>query len=123
MQLEVISAGNHIVNRVSEAETTIKRVNEDKNGKQKVLSLDYLSCPQIWVIEKKEERRKRKWATGQRSSTRKRATESYSERSKTKETFFVGRTTWKFCSGGEKMKMLAATKVSGSKKSEQKAGA
>ena len=60
MQLEVISAGNHIVNRVSEAETTIKRVNEDKNGKKKVLSLDYLSCPQIWVIEKKEERKKRK---------------------------------------------------------------
>ena len=35
MQLEVISAGNHIVNRVSEAETTIKRVNEDKNGIRK----------------------------------------------------------------------------------------
>ena len=34
MQLEVISAGNLIVNRVSEAETTSKRVNEDKNGKQ-----------------------------------------------------------------------------------------
>ena len=34
MQLEIISAGSRIVNRVSEGETTIKRVNEDKNGKQ-----------------------------------------------------------------------------------------
>ena len=34
MQLEIISAGNRIVNQVSEAETTIRRVNKDENGKQ-----------------------------------------------------------------------------------------
>ena len=46
-------------------------------------------------------------ATGQQSSTRKRETESQSERSKTKfkETFFVGRTTLKFFFiSGEKLR-------------------
>ena len=45
-------------------------------------------------------------ATGQQSSTRKRETESQSERSKTKfkETFFVGRTTLNTFINGEKMR-------------------
>ena len=38
----------------------------------KVLSLDQLSCPQIWNVEKEKDSRKReRWATGQRTSTRK----------------------------------------------------
>ena len=42
------------------------------------------------------------------------------EREKTKETFFVGRTTWKFCSGGDKMTNASGhqckVKMSGSEK-------
>ena len=67
----------------------------------KVLSLHKLSCPQIWNIKQEKEK---KWAAGQRSSTRKRLTGKKSEREKQRRHFFVGRTTWKFCSSGDKIR-------------------
>ena len=69
----------------------------------KVLSLDKLSCPQIWNIEQEKDREKEK--VGDRPAKlneKKSDRELEREIKKTKETFFVGRTMCKFCSGGGK---------------------
>jgi len=53
-----------------------------------------LSCPQIRKIGKEKDRDKEK--VGGRPP-------KHNEKKKTKETFFVGRTTRKFCSAGDKL--------------------
>ena len=78
MQLEVILAGNRIATGVLWSRDN-KRVNKDENGKRKffsvsvlskVLSLDKLSCPQIWNIEQEKDREKEK--VGGRQAKRRR---------------------------------------------------
>ena len=65
----------------------------------KVLSLDYLSCLQIWNIGLEK-------VGGGPPKLNEEKGDSHLERETKKQRrhFFVGRTTWKFCSGGEKMR-------------------
>ena len=82
----------------------------------KVFSLDSLSSMSKNLEYRAGERQRKResQAAGQRSSTRNsRRQRSRAREKKTKETFFVvGRTTWKFCSGGEaKWEKLGATNV------------
>ena len=53
-----------------------------------------MSCPHIWNIEQDKGRDKEK--VGGRPA-------KLNEKKKTKETFFVGRTTRKFCSAGDQL--------------------
>ena len=71
----------------------------------KVLSLDKLSCPQIWNIEQEKDREKEEVGGRPAKLNKKKGDRDLKrEIKKTKETFFVGRTTRKFCSGGDKMR-------------------
>ena len=91
-----------------EAETTkesIKTKTESGNCfcilLSKALSLDLLSCPQIWKIEKEKDREQKK--------VRRQASEAQREKElerdrKNKGDIFCWRNNMKFCSGGEKMR-------------------
>ena len=69
----------------------------------KVLSLDKLSCPQIWNIEQKEDREKEK--VGASETQREKGRQGFRTRDKKQRRhFFVGRRTGKFCSGGDEMR-------------------
>ena len=71
----------------------------------KVLSLDKLLCPQIWNIEQEKGREKEEVGGRPAKLNKKKGDRDLKrEIKKTKETFFVGRTTRKFCSGGDKMR-------------------
>ena len=69
-----------------------------------VLSLDQLSCPQIWNIEKEKDRAQEKVA--RQDSEAQREKELERERKK-KGDIFCCRNNMKFCGGG----MLAANRV------------
>ena len=70
----------------------------------KVLSLDKWSCSQIWNIEQEKDREKEKVGGRPAKLNEKKGDTDSGQRDKDKgEIFFVGRTTWKFCSGGDKM--------------------
>ena len=83
----------------------------------KVLSLDYLSRPKIWNIEKEKDRESRRQASeAQREIERQRARardkkQQQKQQQQTKETNFLGRTTWKFFSGGEKIRNVVVKKA------------
>ena len=64
-----------------------------------------MSCPQIWNIEKEEKERDREKEKLGRLTSEANFNEkkSYSEREKTKETFFLEE-QHEFCSGDEKMR-------------------
>ena len=71
----------------------------------KVLSLDKWSCPQIWNKEQEKDKEKEKVGGGPAKLNEKKGDTDLGQRDKDKgEIFFVGRTTWKFCSGGDKMR-------------------
>ena len=79
----------------------------------KLLSLDKLSCPQIWNIEQEKDREKEKvggekWRQGFRA------------RDKKKRRHFFVRKNMKFCSGGDKMRNASGhqckLKMSGSER-------
>ena len=71
----------------------------------KVLSLDKLLCPQIWNIEQEKGREKEEVGGRPAKLNKKKGDRDLKrEIKKTKETFFVGRKTRKFCSGGDKMR-------------------
>ena len=53
----------------------------------------YLSCPQIWNIEQKKDREKEKVGGGPAKLKEKKGERDLEREKKTKETFFVGRTT------------------------------
>ena len=57
-------------------------------------------------LKNRERERQRKRENGRQASEGRREKERQKARAreKKKETFFVARTAWKFCSGGEKMK-------------------
>ena len=76
----------------------------------KVFSLDSLSCPQIWNVE--QEKYRERESKGQAIETQREKVRQRSkvrDKKRTKETFFVGRTTLKLCSGVDKGEMPAAT--------------
>ena len=52
-----------------------------------------LSCPQIWNIEQKKDREKEKVGGGPAKLKEKKGERDLEREKKTKETFFVGRTT------------------------------
>ena len=63
-----------------------------------------MSCPQIWNIEQEKDREKEKVGGRPAKLNEKKGDTDSGQRDKDKgEIFFVGRTTWKFCSGGDKM--------------------
>ena len=67
----------------------------------KVLNLDKLSCPQIWNIEHEKDREKEKLGGRPAKLNEKKGDRDLEQRDmKQSRHFFVGRTTWKFCSGG-----------------------
>ena len=67
-----------------------------------LLSLDKLSCPQVWSIEQETERESREQVSeAQREKGEQR---SRAKDRKQMKHFFVGRTTKKFCSAGGKMR-------------------
>ena len=71
----------------------------------KVLSLDKLSCPQIWNIEQEKDREKEKVGSRPAKLNKKKGDKDVEREIKNKgDIFFVGRTTWKFCSSGDKMR-------------------
>ena len=80
-----------------------------------------MSCPQIWNIEQEKDREKEesRWqaSEAQREKGRQR---SRAKDKKRKETFFVGRATLKFFSGGDKIRNASGhqckMKMSGSEK-------
>ena len=62
-----------------------------------------MSCPQIWNIEQEKDREKEREDAGQAKLNEKKGYGDLErEIKKTNETFSVGRTTRKFCSGGDK---------------------
>ena len=63
-----------------------------------------MSCPQIWNIEKEKDREKEKVGGRPAKLNEKKGDRDLEQRDKKRRRhFFVGRTTWKFCSGGDKM--------------------
>ena len=70
----------------------------------KVLSLDKLSCPQIWNIEHEKDREKEKLGGRPAKLNEKKGDRDLEQRDKKQSRhFFVVRTTWKFCSGGRNL--------------------
>ena len=64
-------------------------------------------------LKYRERERQRKRENGRQASAGRREKERQKARAreKKKETFFVGRKAWKFCSGGEKMKNASGHQV------------
>ena len=71
-----------------------------------VLSLDKLSCPQIWNIEQEKDREKEKVGGRSAKLNERKGDRDLEQRDKKqrRHTLFVGRTTWKLCSGDDKMR-------------------
>ena len=91
----------------------------------KLLSLDKLSCPQIWNIEQEKDREKEKVGDRPVKRNEKKGDRDLERELKNKRRhFLVGRTTLKFCSGGEKMRNASdhqcKVKMSDSKKKKKK---
>ena len=63
-----------------------------------------MSCPQIQKIEKEKDREKEKMGDRPAKVDQKKSDRKLERDREKKETFFVGRKAWEFCSGGEKMK-------------------
>ena len=87
----------------------------------KVLSLDKLSCPQIWNIEQGKVREKEKGGgRPEKLNEKKKGDRDLEREIKTKETFFCWKNNMKFCSGGDKMRNASGhqckVKMSGSEK-------
>ena len=87
----------------------------------KVLSLDKLSCPQIWNIEQEKDRQKEKVGGRPAKLNEKKGNRDLEQRDKKQRRhFLVGRPTWKFCSGADKMRNASGhqckVKMSGSEK-------
>ena len=109
------------------AETTKESIKtKTKSGNyvsvlSKILSLDKLSCPQIWNIEQDKDREKEKVCGRPAKLNEKKGNNDLEQRDKKQRRHFsVGRTTWKFC--GSAVKRRNATghqckvKMSGSEK-------
>ena len=80
----------------------------------KVLSLDKLSCPQIWNIEQEKDREKEKVGGRPAKLNEKKGDKDLEQRDKKQRRyFFVGRTTLKFCSGGDKMRNASMASTPG----------
>ena len=62
-----------------------------------------MSCPQIWNIEQEKDREKEKVGGRPAKFNEKKGDRGQEREIKIEETFFVGKTTVKFCSGGDKM--------------------
>ena len=71
-----------------------------------VLSLDKLSCLQIWNIEQEKDREKEKVGGRPVNLNERKGDRDLEQRGKKqrRRNFFGGRTTWKLCSGGDKMR-------------------
>ena len=71
-----------------------------------VLSLDKLSCPQIWNIEQEKDREKEKVGGRSAKLNERKGDRDLEQRDKNqrRHNFFVGRTTWKLCSGDDKLR-------------------
>ena len=71
-----------------------------------VLSFDKLSCPQIWNIEQEKDREKEKVGGRSAKLNERKGDRDLEQRDKKQRRhFFVGRTTRKLGSGGDKMRM------------------
>ena len=87
----------------------------------KVLSLDKLSCPLIWNIEQEKDREKEEVGGRPAKLNEKKGDRDLElEIKKQSRHFFVGRTTGKVCSGGDKMRNASGhqckVKMSGSER-------
>ena len=73
-----------------------------------------MSCPEIWNIEQEKDREKEKVGRRKAKLNEKKGDRDLGReiKEKQKRHFFVGRTTGKFCSGGDQYKV----KMSGSEK-------
>ena len=80
-----------------------------------------MACPQIWNIEQEKHREKKK-VGGRPAKLNEKKGDRDLEREikKQRRHFFVGRTTLKFCNGGDKMRNASGrqckVKMSGSEK-------
>ena len=83
-----------------------------------------MSCLQIWNIEQKKDREKEKAGGRPEKLNEEKGDRDLEREIKTKETFFVGRITRKFCSGGNKIRNASGhqckVKMSGSEKKANK---
>ena len=80
-----------------------------------------MSCPQIWNIEQEKDREKEKVGGRPAKLNEKKGDRDLEQKDKNKgDISFVGRTTWKFCSGGDKMRNASGhqckVKMNGSEK-------
>ena len=92
-----------------------------RKRKAEIVSVSVSSCPQIWNIELEKDREKEKVGGRPAKLNEKKGNRDLEREIKNKgDSFFVGKTTWKFCSGGEKMRNPSGhqckVKMSGSEK-------
>ena len=89
----------------------------------KVLSLDWLSCPQIWNIEQEKHREKEKEGGRPAKLNEKKGDIDLEREIKNKGDIFCWKNNMKFCNGGDKMRNASGhqckVKMSGEKKSER----
>ena len=70
----------------------------------KLLSLDKLSCPQIWNIEQEKDREKEKVGGRPVKLNEKNGDRDLEREIKKREDIFLLEKTWNFSSGGDKMR-------------------
>ena len=130
MQLEVILAGIRIATSVLYSRENEKSQLRPKRKVEivsvsvlsKVLSLDKLSCSQIWNIEQEKDREKQKVGGRPANLNERKGDRDLEQRGKKQRSrhFFGGRTTWKLCSGDDKIRNASGhqcnVKMSGSEK-------
>ena len=109
MQLEVIFAGNRLATRVLwSRDNSVKRKTESGNR----FCILVVQCSKLSKIvmftnlkyRETERQRKRESRRQASEAQREKGRQTARARDKKRRHFFVGRTTWKFCCGGEKMK-------------------
>ena len=83
-----------------------------------------MSCPQIWNIDQEKDRKKEKKRQASETQREKGRRRSRASDKKQRRNFFVGRTTWKFCSSGDKMRNASGhqckEKMSGSEEKSER---
>ena len=76
-----------------------------RKRKAEIVSVSVSSCPQIWNIELEKDREKEKIDGRPAKLNEKKGNRDIEREIKNEgDSFFVGKTTWRFFSGGEKMR-------------------
>ena len=78
-------------------------------------------CPKIWNTEKNREREKREsWRQASETQREKERQIARARDKRQRRHFFVKRTTWKFCSGGGKLRNASGHKGENERRGSEK---